>query len=548
MKRMISLVAFGAVINANAATQQLLWGETTKEGLASFTGFSNPQNALITNQSQPDYQLKRLKPSGSPHTRYQQMYKMIPIWGHEIIVHSNKNKSLVTGMMIKEIEQDIPILNAQFTAAAIEEKLSKKITDRIKFKKTEKIIFLDPKKKAHLAYHVVFYTNGTGFHIHSPNYIVDAQSGAILKEWDNMHSENIGQGMGGNSFPLPYRSGVFQHGNAFPGFPSLGKFDVQVVNGFCLVENETFRTINLKNTHLGYDAFPVTTLDEREKKLDVFSYPCDALSQYINFSDGLSGPINYSYSPINDTMYFAQKTIEMYQAVYHQEKPLGDDLPLRAYTHLGGMDNAFSIPTIYVGNHIYSHQQIVIGNGDQFLTAPAQTVVGHELSHNFTELNSRLIYDGQSGGINEAFSDMAAIALQDYLRQEYPWYWDGEDWSLGREAVIGGSPLRFMDEPSKDGHSISHADDYHDELNVHFSSGVFNKAFYLLAHKPDWSIQKAFQVMVDANKNYWAPLAYYDFAACGVIQATYDREWDAEAVIAAFDEVGVHCPIHHFPT
>ncbi|HHV7595798.1 TPA: peptidase M4 family protein, partial [Legionella pneumophila] len=152
--------------------------------------------------------------------------------------------------------------------------------------------------------------------------------------------------------------------------------------------------------------------------------------------------------------------------------------------------------------------------------------------------------EGQSGGINESFSDMAAIALLDYLSKDYPWYWDGEDWTIGREAVKSGQPIRYLDDPAKDGMSIGHASEYTDALDVHITSGVFNKAFYLLAHKPGWSIQKAFQVMVDANMNYWSPIAYYDFAACGVIQATIDKHWDKTPVIEAFAEVGVVCPMH----
>ena len=189
------------------------------------------------------------------------------------------------------------------------------------------------------------------------------------------------------------------------------------------------------------------------------------------------------------------------------------------------------------------HQQIVIGDGDIRLTAPAQGTLAHELSHNFTRLNSNLRYFGHSGGINEAFSDMASIALQDYLRKDYPWYWDGLDWTIGREATINGEPLRYMNEPSRDGESIDNANLYSEDLDVHHTSGIFNKAFYLLANKPDWSIRKAFQVMVDANIKYWTSGAHFESAACGVIQAAIDRKYEKQGVLEAFAEVGVICPL-----
>nr|WP_277619266.1 M4 family metallopeptidase [Legionella norrlandica] len=121
---------------------------------------------------------------------------------------------------------------------------------------------------------------------------------------------------------------------------------------------------------------------------------------------------------------------------------------------------------------------------------------------------------------------------------------DGKDWSIGREITVSGEPIRYMDDPVKDGRSIDHAESYYEELDVHLSSGIFNKAFYLLANKPDWSVRKAFQVMIDANIKYWTSGTSFDAAACGVIQAAIDRQYNKQDVISAFAEVGVNCPIH----
>lgn len=547
---MISLLTVALSAHTYAATQQMVWGDI-RQALPEFKqvtplvkkGFIN----TLQNQQKKDYELKLLKQSNekNKHSRYQIMYKGLPVWGQQLIFHEKTGiKTSVTGFNITGIENDLPSIQPKLSEEQAQQSILKTINDPIKFKSSELVIFLDDNKTAHLAYHLSLYTNNKSTPISSPNYLIDANNGAILKQWNNARHKNIGQGLGGNAFPLPYRAGMFQHGDALPGLPSLGKFDVQVKKGKCTVKNDSVMVISLQNKNLGYEAFPVTEFDEQILDLKAFSYPCSKASFYLNYADGIDGPVNYSFSPVNDTMYFAQETVNMYKEVYGVEKPLGDDLPIRAYTHLGGMDNAFAIPTIKKDGVILAHQQIVIGNGDMFLTAPAQSVLAHELSHNFTDVNSGLLYDGQTGGINEAFSDMAAIALLDYLRADYPWYWDGEDWALGREAVLGGQPIRYMDEPTKDGYSISHTNDYNDDLDVHLSSGIFNKAFYLLAHKPGWSVQQAFQVMVNANQNYWSPIAYFDFAACGVIQATLDLDLDKTPVIEAFDEVGVKCPMH----
>lgn len=506
------------------------------------------QETLIWNQvpsrlKSPHYPLKAIKHStnSSQHLRLQQTYKGIPIFGYELIQHQNHHETYLTGIKISHIEDDLKTLSPTLNPEDVWKIITPQYRNR-QYETLELVVYLNEAHQAHLAYHVSFYTTSAQHPLSAPHFIIDAHQGDILNKWNNLHKERLGQGMGGNSLSLPYRAGHFQYGQALPGLPALGKFDVQVANDECFVENESVRVINLKNYFFGFTFFPVTLEEEEKEQLLAYHYPCSSLNQYLNYHDGSTGPLMNTFSPINDTMYFAQTTVEMYQQQYGVKAPLGHDLPLRAFTHVGRLDNAFAIPTIVEGDKIIAHQQIVIGNGDRYITAPSQSVIAHELSHNFTALNSGLLYMGQSGGINEAFSDMAAIALEDYLRQDYPWYWDGEDWSIGREITLTGKPLRYMDHPAQDGASIEHATQYQMGLDVHFASGVFNRAFYLLAHQPGWSIQKAFQVMVDANQHYWSPISYYDFAACGVMQAAQDRGYSPQEVAAAFMQVGVNCP------
>lgn len=549
-KLALTIVAISVASQAFAATEEIVWGESTNVLPHSLQTSPFQAKGLINTiapQPKGAYTLKLVNSDKeqTEHARYQLYYLDIPIWGHQLIYHKKNNQPpLVTGVQVSDIEKDVTNTKGQLSPEEIEAKIKAKFKTPIKFKSTKKIIFIDDNKTAHLAYHVAFYTNAQNSLISAPNYIIDANDGAILKEWNQARTERQGQGLGGNAITLPYRAGLFQYGDALPNLPSLGKFDVQEILGRCYVQNDVFRVVNLENANLGYEAYPITPEAEDKLDLKAYSYPCDATSLYLNYSDGHSGPVNLAFSPVNDTMYFAQTTFDMYQKVYGFKKPFGKDLPIRAYTHIGKLDNAFAIPTISEDGMLLAHQQIVIGNGEHMLTAPTQSVIAHELSHLFTDQHSGLIYDGQTGAINEAFSDMAAIALNHYIKKSHPWYWDGKDWTIGREAILSGEPLRYMDDPKKDGLSIDHVSEYNDSLNVHFTSGIFNKAFYLLAHKPGWNVQRAFRVMADANAKYWSPIAYFDFAACGVIQAAIDRHLNKKEVIEAFAEVGVVCPMH----
>ena len=161
-------------------------------------------------------------------------------------------------------------------------------------------------------------------------------------------------------------------------------------------------------------------------------------------------------------------------------------------------------------------------------------VSGHEVSHGFTEQNSGLQFRGQSGGINEAFSDMAGEATEYYLRGT-------NDFKVGADIFKGDGALRDMADPRQDGRSIDNASQYTDQLDVHYSSGIFNKAFYLLATKSGWDTRRAFEVMADANQLYWTQTSTFNDAACGVEKSAENRRYSVADVIDAFDQVGVHC-------
>lgn len=127
-------------------------------------------------------------------------------------------------------------------------------------------------------------------------------------------------------------------------------------------------------------------------------------------------------------------------------------------------------------------------------------VSAHEVSHGFTEQNSALVYSGQSGGMNEAYSDMAGEAAEFFMR-------GSNDWLVGADIFKGTGSLRYMSNPPQDGKSIDNAANFTSGMDVHYSSGVYNKAFYLLATKAGWDTKKAFQVFARANDLYWTSRA-----------------------------------------
>src|SRR3546814_9389708 len=96
-------------------------------------------------------------------------------------------------------------------------------------------------------------------------------------------------------------------------------------------------------------------------------------------------------------------------------------------------------------------------------------------------------------------------------------YWKGSnDFLVGSEIFKGSGSLRYMANPPQDGGSIDNAADYTSGMDVHYSSGVYNKAFYLLATTAGWDPPKAFKVFARATALYWRASSDFTDAAAGV--------------------------------
>ncbi|MFJ4668032.1 M4 family metallopeptidase [Kitasatospora purpeofusca] len=106
-------------------------------------------------------------------------------------------------------------------------------------------------------------------------------------------------------------------------------------------------------------------------------------------------------------------------------------------------------------------------------------VAGHEMTHGVTSATAGLNYSGESGGLNEATSDIfgTMVEFSANLPSDVPDYLIGEEIDINGD----GTPLRYMDKPSKDGGSADSWSSGVGSLDVHYSSGVANHFFYLLA-------------------------------------------------------------------
>ena len=135
-------------------------------------------------------------------------------------------------------------------------------------------------------------------------------------------------------------------------------------------------------------------------------------------------------------------------------------------------------------NAFWDGAQMTYGDGDGTTFVPLSQdadVVAHELTHGVTERSSGLIYQNESGALNEALSDIFGAMVD---RQEGA---TGADmWLLGEDIytpAIPGDGLRDMAFPSAVGDYDCYPDRYtgtSDNGGVHWNSGIANLAFVLL--------------------------------------------------------------------
>ncbi len=448
---------------------------------------------------------RRIDRTGKIHTHYQQYFKGVPVWGSETVEHlTGEQPYELNGKITKGLSQEIkgttPKITGAEAMAALKKKHEKAInpSDALIYsnEKSELTIFVDSNGTAHLAYYVSFFVDTKdGGQPSRPYFIVDAGTGETLKEWEGLTHQKVGTGPGGNA-----KTGQYEYGTNY-GFLDI---DVSADAQQCVMENQNVRTIDLNHTYSGDAAY---------------TYPC-----YRNTKEAING----AFAPLNDAHYFGEIVFDLYQGWYNTA-PLTFQLKMRV--HYGdSYENAF-----------WDGSSMTFGDGaDRFYPLTSLDVVAHEVSHGFTEQNSGLIYEGQSGGINEAFSDMAGEAAEFYARNT-------NDFETGAEIFKGeNEALRYMYDPPKDGRSIGNANDFWCDdsggcLDVHYSSGVFNKAFYLLATTNGWDTHKAFDVFVHANQNYWTPTSTFEEAADSAAHSAMDLGYKTIDVISAFRQVGVNC-------
>lgn len=236
-----------------------------------------------------------------------------------------------------------------------------------------------------------------------------------------------------------------------------------------------------------------------------------------------------------------------------------------SYNNAGALLRSTVHYSVNYCNAFWNGTQMVYGDGNVaqgcLPLARSVDVTAHELTHAVTENESGLIYSGESGGLNEAMSDIFGAFTEAWV--------DGgrtgalavsaATWTVGEDVLPPA--LRWMSDPALDGASLDFWTSGAGNVDVHYSSGIANLAFYLVSqggtHPRGKStvvvtgigMDKAIRLFYAMNVNYLTSTSKYAQAVSASMSAATElgfTEAERNSVADAWRAVGV--PVAPPPT
>ncbi|MGW1763499.1 M4 family metallopeptidase [Streptomyces sp. NPDC002073] len=479
---------------------------------------------------------------GTVHTRYERTYAGLPVLGGDLIVHraadgavADVTKAVKTTIKVASVTPKLTPTAAK--SAAFKAAKAAKTTGAADAEAPRKVIWA-AKGKPVLAYEtVVTGTRHDGVTPSRLRVITDANTGRKLFEIQliNDIADGLTPGVGsGAAGPVGSRAAAAGTGlSQYSG--TVGLNTTTSSTGYTLVDSVRggSSTVDLKHRTSGKGA--------------VFT---DADNKW-----GTGSPADNQTAAV-DAAYGAAQTWDFYKNVLRRNGIKNDGRAPVSRVHYGkAYQNAF-----------WDDQSFTITYGDGANNQHPLTqldVAGHEFSHGVTSATANLQYSGESGGLNEATSDIFGTAVEWNAKNAQ----DQGDYLLGEKIDIfgNGKPLRYQDKPSKDGRGSA---DYWSagvgNLDVHYSSGVANHFFYLLSegsgakdingvHYDSPTVDgstvagigrdKAVQIWYRALTTYFTSTTDYRGAREGTLKAAADlygaNSAEAQAVAAAWAGVNV---------
>jgi len=359
---------------------------------------------------------------GSTHVRYQRTFAGLRVIGGDFVVHRTGGGALTSVSWNASGKADVASTTPLVAAAAARATGSRTAALARKSTAGELVVYVGG-ATPRLAYDVLvtgIAADQTPTRLHT---VVDATTGKTLARWDDVR-----EGSGKGIFVGNVTVGTTASGSSYLLKDSVGNY-----------------TTDLKGATSGTGT-QFTDAD------DVWG----------------NGAVSDRASAAVDAQYGAEKTFDYYKNIQGRNGIKNDGVGARSRVHYGdSYQNAF-----------WDGTQMTYGDGAGNTHPLVELdVAAHEMSHGVTENTAGLNYSGDAGGLNEATSDIFGTAVEFYAANAN----DPGDYLIGEEIDLNGNgtPLRYMDKPSRDGASKDCWSSSLGGLDPHYSSGPLNHWFYL---------------------------------------------------------------------
>lgn len=386
---------------------------------------------------------------GGQHVRYDRTYRGIPVLGGDFVVHLNANGTYRSANRATRQSIALSSVTPGLTAPKAAD-LAANALRAANLGETLKKLTAKPQlvvDALHGAPKLAWQTNVVAQDsLGNPvgrTVLTDAGTGAQIDAWDSIETATgDGKSLYGGTVPLEttlsgstYQLKDATRGNTYTG-DAANKTDLCIL-GICISRAPSTVFTDADN-HWGTGAT----------------------------SDRATAAV--------DAQYGTDVTWDYYKNVHGRSGIAGDGKGSFNRVHYGSnYNNAFWDDSCFC---------MTYGDGDGTQLGPLVSldVAGHEMSHGVTSKTAALTYSGESGGLNEATSDIFGTLVEFYAGNSA----DAGDYLIGEKIVrsgFGRDALRYMDKPSKDGNSADCWSSTVKDLDVHYSSGVANHFAFLLA-------------------------------------------------------------------
>ena len=384
---------------------------------------------------------------GAEHVRFERSYRGLPVIGGDFVVHSRNGKLAKVSQTLKSSARPSTTPRIDRDQAIVE--AGARFGGNFIGAPSSRLVIYARGTSPVLAHEVTL--NGikpdqTPTEMH---YFVDAGTGKILDQWDGVHTARPGPG-----------------GGSCTATAAVGTGNSLTLGGVVLNTSACGGQYQLKDLSRGGGK----TTNMALKTAGLGSDYVDADNIWGN------GLLSNSQTVAADAHFGVAMTWDYFKNVHGRNGIAGDGKGALSRVHYGrNYQNAFWSDGCFC---------MTFGDGDNgasILPLVGLDIAGHEMSHGVMSSTANLVYSGESGGLNEANSDIfgAMVEYRTNSANDTPDYVIGE--KLFPNNANMSKAIRWMFKPSLDGVSYDCYAPGFGADDVHFTSGPANRFFYLLA-------------------------------------------------------------------